>query len=530
MGEVLYKTQCPGCAESGGDTSGDNLIVYENGTSHCFACGYDSQGPSTVSSDLISGSYKEIANRGVSKKTCQHFGYQVGSYKGRTCHIENYFRDSHCVAQKLRFKDKDFKALGKIKEALLFGQHLYNSNSSTFCVVTEGALDAMSVAEICGIRYPVISLKNGAGAARKELSEQLEWLEGFKHIVICFDQDEVGQKAAESVSDLFTDCRICKLPLKDANEMILSGKGTELRSAIFNAKRAKPSTLLSVQDILDEGIQPPSMGITTGIHLLDNLAYGLHTGIYILCGGSGSGKSNVVRDIIGHILTTTSDIKAVLLSFEQTASDSLLRFAGYSAGKVLHKPGLKLDQNSIQEYLNVFQDKLYIHNNKDLPSAEDVSKKIRFYVKSTGCRLVVLDNLTALTASMEHERQGIDRLMSELGSLTVELNITLLLVSHLSKPDGGKTFEEGRKVTPSDLRGSQSLQFWSTLIFSVERNKLSEDIKERNTVTIRVLKDRLTGEAEGCTENLKYNTDTGMLESIPVSPDVNQFEQEGDVI
>jgi len=36
----LKKTQCPRCAKLGNDRSGDNLAVYDDGHSYCFACGY----------------------------------------------------------------------------------------------------------------------------------------------------------------------------------------------------------------------------------------------------------------------------------------------------------------------------------------------------------------------------------------------------------------------------------------------------------------------------------------------------------
>lgn len=35
-----YYTECPKCRAIGNDKAGDNLVVYENGHSHCFACGY----------------------------------------------------------------------------------------------------------------------------------------------------------------------------------------------------------------------------------------------------------------------------------------------------------------------------------------------------------------------------------------------------------------------------------------------------------------------------------------------------------
>lgn len=40
MTEVLKKTSCPSCKNKGRDLSNDNLVVYKNGGSHCFSCGY----------------------------------------------------------------------------------------------------------------------------------------------------------------------------------------------------------------------------------------------------------------------------------------------------------------------------------------------------------------------------------------------------------------------------------------------------------------------------------------------------------
>lgn len=40
MSQVIGKTRCPSCAKTGKDTSGDNLILYKDGSSYCFSCGF----------------------------------------------------------------------------------------------------------------------------------------------------------------------------------------------------------------------------------------------------------------------------------------------------------------------------------------------------------------------------------------------------------------------------------------------------------------------------------------------------------
>lgn len=39
-GHYVSKEACPNCRRLGNDNSGDNLIVFSNGSKHCFACGH----------------------------------------------------------------------------------------------------------------------------------------------------------------------------------------------------------------------------------------------------------------------------------------------------------------------------------------------------------------------------------------------------------------------------------------------------------------------------------------------------------
>ena len=41
---LLRKEQCPTCAMRGKDTSKDNMAVYSDGQTHCFACGTHHRG------------------------------------------------------------------------------------------------------------------------------------------------------------------------------------------------------------------------------------------------------------------------------------------------------------------------------------------------------------------------------------------------------------------------------------------------------------------------------------------------------
>lgn len=45
---VKFRTACPQCRAAGGDRKGDNLIVRQDESGHCHACGYHEAGPNEV--------------------------------------------------------------------------------------------------------------------------------------------------------------------------------------------------------------------------------------------------------------------------------------------------------------------------------------------------------------------------------------------------------------------------------------------------------------------------------------------------
>ena len=104
------------------------------------------------------------------------------------------------------------------------------------------------------------------------------------------------------------------------------------------------------------------------------------------------------------------------------------------------------------------------------------------------------------------ERRTLDNLMTTLRKLTEQLNISLLLISHLKRPEGNKSHEENLKPTISQLRGSQSIAQLSDIILGLSRNSSTGD----NNCEINVLKNRFSGET-GLATTLSYNKETGRL-------------------
>ena len=72
-----------------------------------------------------------------------------------------------------------------------------------FITITEGEIDTLSVAQVQGKQYPVVSIPKGVVGVRHVIARNLEYLQGFKYVVLGFDNDEQGRLAAKECIDLF---------------------------------------------------------------------------------------------------------------------------------------------------------------------------------------------------------------------------------------------------------------------------------------------------------------------------------------
>ena len=127
--------------------------------------------------------------------------------------------------------------------------------------------------------------------------------------------------------------------------------------------------------------------------------------------------------------------------------------------------------------------------------------------------MIYLDHLSIVVSghAAEDERKDIDRLMTALRSLVEETGVWMAVVSHIRKAESGRrTAEEGGRVTLGDLRGSGSIAQLADTAIALERDQQHEDSAERNSVSLRVLKDRLGGSV-GSDVTLRYDKASGRI-------------------
>lgn len=481
-----------------------------------------------MAGDLIEGGeIRALRKRHISEETCRKFGYRVATEAGKTYQVAPYYnREGHLVAQKLRSAGKRFSTRGDFKTAMLFGQNVWGQGGRRV-VVTEGEIDCLSVSQVQGNKWPVVSIPNGAPGARKSLQANIEWLESYEEVVLLFDQDDVGAEAVESCVSLFSPgkCRVATIPMKDANEMLVAGRGDELIRAIWNAKVYRPDGIITLADVREEVLQDIEPGIPWPYPTLTRATYGRRRGeVYTFGAGTGIGKTELFMEVLAY---TAFDLGLPCGGFflEQPPTETVKRLAGKVGGRRFHVPDGSWTVEELQTAMDTMEGSstLYLYNHFGATDWDTIQSRIRYLVVNHGVRDIFLDHLTALAAHADDERRALETIMADFAGMAQELQFTGYLISHLATPDG-RPHEEGGRVMIRHFKGSRAIGYWSHFMFGLERDQQAEDDDERKLTTFRILKDRYTGAATGQTFYLTYDFAQGKLvEYTPEDEEADEF-------
>ncbi len=534
--DASFIKHCP-CDECG---SSDARAVYEktDGSQYeyCFRCQkrYGNGEPVAVSPaarDLLTLEYAALPLRKLREDTCRKYSYGRARHRGKPVQVATYYdATGRAKCQKLRGKDKSFSILGDAKGMGLWGQHLFRDNGKRV-IITEGEIDALSCAQVLGLKWPVVSLPNGAASARKSLAAAMNWLQGYAEIVLCFDQDEAGQKAVEECAALFKPgtLKVAKLPRKDANEMLVAGENEQLVRALWEASTWRPDGLLSGETLWQEVMREEACSsIDYPWEGLNDKLLGLRTGeLVTITAGTGIGKSAVVREITHYLLSKGQSVG--YLGLEEPVKRTVLGVLGIEIGKPLAHGLMGTTEEELRAAFDkVMGNAVFLDHWGSLGSGL-LMGQIRYMAAGMDCRWIVLDHVSIVVSSQEEvsgsmgERQVLDKVMTELRLLCHELDIGMLVVSHLKRPEG-KGHEEGAVTSLAQLRGSASIGQLSDAVIGLERDQQAETDEARNTTTVRVLKNRYTGDT-GVACYLQYSSETGRLQASSADTFVSATEE-----
>jgi len=513
---------CPDCG------SKDNLARYSDGHGYCFGCGrYESStnvdkcggiAPTPMNSRLIEAEPTPLNKRRISQETCRLFGYGTSELNGEPVQVATYCDEGGLpVAQKIRFKSKDFRILGHSDQMLLYGRHLWKS-TGRMVVVTEGEIDAMSVSQCQGNKWPVVSLPNGAHSAVKAIKKNLDWLEGFDSVVLMFDMDPAGQNAAQECAMLLSPgkAKIARLPEKDPNDMLVKGQTKEIIDAIWQAKVFRPDGIVAGNELWESISSPPESEACIDYPWsgLNDKTYGLRQReLVVLCSGSGIGKSSVCRELAHWLITNGQTIGYIAL--EESVRRTALGLMGIHLNRPLH---IEMATGSTEipaaDLKSAFEStvgsgRVFLYDHFGSMDSDNLLSRIRYMVRALGCDWIFLDHLSIVVSGLGDgdERRLIDNTMTALRSLVEELGCGLILVSHLKRPEG-RGHEEGAQTSLAQLRGSAAIGQLSDIVIGLERDQ--QDAEDCDKMRVRVLKNRFSGDT-GSACVLTYDKDTGRL-------------------
>ena len=523
--EFLKHVPCEHCGSS------DAGAIYTDGHFHCFACGVTEQentqeerrilqedyGRKQVTI-LLTGDIAPISERGISRATCE--AYNVMQTNGK--HIYPYFdKEGKYVAQKVRdVEAKDFSVKGQWNEAVLFGAQLFPKGGK-YITIVEGELDALAAYQMTGSKWPVVSIRNGAQGALRDAKANYEYLESFENIVVCFNNDDPGKKAASEVAELFgSKAKVFKHvgDAKDACDYLKTGKGEQFVNLWWKAETYVPDGIVAASSLWNEvnkaEVKAEAFYPWKG---LNEKLYGLRPSeLVTVTAGSGLGKSQFLREILFHILRTTRwNIGGMFL--EESVRKTARSIMSLHAGKKLHLPDTIVSEEELKEAFDATlgTDRIYLFDHFGSTSADNIINRIRYLAKACDCRVIFVDHISIIISGMDggDERKSIDNLMTRLRTLVQELEITLIAVSHLKRPNGNQGHEDGEAVSLSQLRGSGAIAQLSDAVITLTRNSMSEDPHIRHKTKVAIAKNRYSGDTGPACE-LMYDLDSGRMNEV----------------
>ncbi len=527
-GTFVRHTHCDKCGSS------DAKALYSNGSAFCFKCGkyfkseeeevqatkivVNKKDDSARIDDILKLPFKGMASRKITKEIFEFF--EVRSEVNEDGSIKKHFYPYGNDAFKVRtIEDKRFQWINN--STTLFGMDKFQQGGRRL-IITEGELDAMSVAQACLLKYdkifPVISLQSATG--KKSFAANRDWIMSFGEIILFFDQDEAGKEALEyAIKALdISKLKIVESPEKDASDMLVKHGVEPLYKCIWEAHKYVPAGFISKDEIwkrLVEYNEKPSIKYPPCLEGINTKTKGYRDGeIDLFISGTGSGKSTLIREIILSALENTDRMVGVM-ALEESPEETVRKLVAMKlCTNPVYQPLTPDEMHAPYQELMKDDRLMLLDHQGAISDIGSIASKLE-YMALMGCKSIFIDHITMLVSEGTEELTGneaTDKIMNMLLRFSKKHNVHVGVVSHLRKaPNGSKSFEEGKIPSVDDIRGSGSIKQVSHTIIAFARNLVADTAEEQNVIKISILKCRFTG-LTGAVRGSRYIPDTGRLE------------------
>lgn len=516
---------CPSCPSSDGYT-----IDPKTGWGHCFVCSLNvppgkvkdkleakrgknkNDGPITPIPDAGWGT---PAERGISRATAEK--YKIWTAADGSSYFPAYSDGQH-VGTKKRFGEKEFKWEGK-SDGELFGSWLFPRGSAKAITLTEGEYDAAAGYELLGSKFPVVSVLNGTGTAERDVRNNFEYLDSFDKIVVCFDADDAGRKAAKQVAGLFAPGKVYICDLRegnDPNEYLIARNHGRFTKEWWQAVPYMPDGLKIGTNMWDEIInRPKHFTVDYPFAGLNKLLYGLRLSeMLTVTADPKVGKTTFLKELEYSLLMNPELIEkgygVGFIHLEEPNYDTALGLMSIHASKPYHLPDTERTPDDLRSAYDavINSSRVVIWDHFGSNSVNAVVDKVR-HMAALGCKYIVLDHVSIVVSDQSgDERKQLDEIATKLKTLCMNLNIALICVIHQNRQ--------------GQIRGTMGFEQLSNIVIKLERDKLDADEWRRNVTKIIVTENRFCGKT-GPASYLWYNGMTGRMMELD-EEEVKKFE------
>ena len=479
--------------------------------------------------DIRKCGFVDFKHRSIPPEAWKSFGVRLAlsEYDGKTpnaiCHP--FTNDGKVIGYKIKLlEQKMMWSVGDLKDADMYGWLGAKKVGGLTLYITEGEEDAIALRYMLkemqrGTKYAnqdaaVVSLTHGVDSAERDIARHLNEINKiWKKVVLCFDNDGPGRKAAKSVqSKLLPNAMIAALPAKDANACLKNGLMKATRDAVvFQSAAAAPTSLLSVESLVSEALEDVVYGMDYPWPGLTDLTYGQRKGELICIGaGTGVGKSLLAHEITAYN-ARQHGWKTLMIMMEESPAETVRNVCGKLDDTPYHVPGTVFDKEVLRATAMSINDNITIWNPDEVSDPVTTWATIKQAIRTHGNDIdeLLLDNMTTLSEGLpsSEKNEFIGLVAKELVELAMKFDFQAIIFSHLNAPDkSAKSHEAGGRVLESQFTGSRALMRYSHMMIGFERNKQAQD---PNCSIIRLLKNRKYGKTGSC--KTYYESSTGRL-------------------
>ena len=561
---IVGNKPCPTCREKGGDSTGNHMMVKDNGTGYCSRCNKHFSKEEVESSadkrtsrraprqtyqqsyqkkltidDIAHFGFLGDKHRGITPDADRHFGIKTEVSEGNRKPLKRYYPyyvEDELYGYKVRELPKRWDTdIGNITGTDMFGWNLLD-NSYNLLIIVEGEEDAAAAyqmhlamnkrSENRRIKKSVpqvISLPNGAKGAHKALMHHYEELSKYRKIYWLGDNPTIdieGRASLEVATSIFGVDKIY-VPewigvKKDPCDILKMGGDEAIDAYASMYFDAKPFTPTDIKDgseyTWDELFADPIIGYDMPFESVSERIGGFrmreHT---LLLSASGVGKSTIAR-LIGHHMAKKHGFKIGSIFLEEQDKKTVQGYIAAELGvalNLLRKDPDSFEQDERDQAMSYISDKhIFLTHNGSI-GKDALMSKIR-YLHAKGAKVIITDHLSMATNGSDDERRELDSLLEEMYKFTEMHDVHLLSVIHLNRGGGNNQFARGAEISENNIRGSAGVlqQVWNAI--AIEADIQHETLSGARF--FRILKCREIGEAVGLVDGgYMYDNKTGKL-------------------